>query len=560
MKFVTVATENAEGGILAHAVRMPNFFLAKGLRLDSAALAQLRGAGVEKVAVALIEAGDVAEDRAAERAARHLVGPGIIAREPHAGRVNLCASVNGLLLFEPQGVHELNHIDEAITIATLPLHDVVEPGQVVATIKVNPYAVAEEIVAAWERTAKVFRVAQFRPHRASLIQTLAPGLKQSVLDKTSRATRERLEALGGVFVAEARPPHEDEALAAELRQRIAAGDDLILICGACSIADRNDVIPAAIVAAGGKIEHFGMPVDPGNLLLLGAVGEIPVIGMPGCARTPQLNGFDHVLRRVFAGLPMEREAIMNMGVGGLLKETPWRAEPRAAAKTGKDFSAGKRAAAPRIAALVLAAGQSSRMGENKLLLPLDGKPVLRHVVDAIRGSSVTSTTLVLGHQAEAVRALFEDAPVDFVVNEDYRLGLSTSLKKGLAALAPEVDGAMVFLGDMPDVDSALIDRMIGSFDPGQMRAIIVPKRGGRRGHPVLWGRGFFPILTEKMTGDIGAKAFIGQYAEWVAEIEADHDGVFTDLDTPEAFRARKQRERAGNEAPRREPRLSSVER
>ncbi len=560
MKFVMVATENAEGGILGHAVRMPHFFLPKGLRLDSSVLAQLRGAGVEKVAVARVEAGDVPEDRAAERAARNLAGAGIIANKSHAGRVNLCASYKGLLLFEPQGVDALNHIDEAITIATLPLHDVVEPGQVVATIKVNPYAVGEEVVAAWEKAAKSFRVEAFRPYRASLIQTLAPGLKQSVLDKTSRATVERLEALGGALAAEARPPHESEALAAELRQRIAAGDDLVLICGACSIADRNDVIPSAIVAAGGKVEHFGMPVDPGNLLLVGAIREVPVIGMPGCARTPQLNGFDHILRRVFAGLPTGREAIMNMGVGGLLKETPWRAEPRAAAKTGTDFSAGKRAIAPRIAALVLAAGQSSRMGENKLLLPLEGKPMLRHVVDAIKTCSVASITLVLGHQADAVRALFDDAPVTFVVNEDYRQGLSASLKKGLAALPSDVDGALVFLGDMPDVDPALIDRMIAAFEPGQMRAIIVPKRGGRRGHPVLWGRGFFPILMEKMTGDIGAKAFIGQYAEWVAEIEAGHDGVFTDLDTPEAFRARKRRERAGHSVPRREARLSSVER
>jgi molybdenum cofactor cytidylyltransferase len=429
---------------------------------------------------------------------------------------------------------------------------------VIATIKVNPYAVSEGIVASWERAAKAFRVASFSPLRASLIQTLEPGLKPGVLDKTSRATRERLEALGGALLAEARAPHDEEALAAQLRQRIVAGDDLVLVCGACSIADRGDVIPAAIIAAGGRIEHFGMPVDPGNLLLVGAIGAVPVIGMPGCARTSQLNGFDHVLRRLFAGLPVGRAEIAKMGVGGLLKETQWRAEPRAVAKAGADFAARKSAAAPRIAALVLAAGQSSRMGENKLLLPLEGKPVLRHVVDAIGDSSVASIIVVLGHQADDVRALVGDGPVAFIVNEDYRQGLSTSLKTGLAALPPEVDGAMVFLGDMPDVDSALIDRMIAAFDPGQMRAIVVPKRAGRRGHPVLWGRGFFAPLIEKLTGDIGAKAFIGQYAEWVAEIEADDDGVFTDLDTPEAFEARRRRRRP--DAPRPAPHRSSAER
>ncbi len=422
----------------------------------------------------------------------------------------------------PERISALNHIDEAITIATLPMNDVVDAGAVVATIKVNPYAVAEKTVAAWEAAASRFSVAPFRPHRAALIQTLQPGLKISVLEKTARATRARLEALGSALVADSRAPHEVEALAREISARLGAGADLVVICGACSIADREDIIPSAIIAAGGRVKHFGMPVDPGNLLLLGEVGPVPVIGMPSCARAMHLNGFDLLLRRLLAGLPVESADIMSMGVGGLLREAPepWVAE------TPKN-----------IAAVVLAAGRSTRMGANKLLLPLDGKPVLGHVVETIRAAGLASIIVVLGHEAEKIRASLTGDDLTFALNESYRQGLASSLKCGLAAVPEGCDGAMIFLGDMPDVDPELVKKMLAAFDPAQKRAIVVPVRGGRQGHPVLWGRSFFDLLQERLSGDSGARHLIGECAEWVARVEATQD-IFADLDTPEAFRAR----------------------
>ena len=194
--------------------------------------------------------------------------------------------------------------------------------------------------------------------------------------------------------------------------------------------------------------------------------------------------------------------------------------------------------ARRIAAIVLAAGQSSRMGANKLLLPLDGKPLLAHVVDAARASNVTSIVMVLGYQAEKIRALFDGGDIKFVLNENYRQGMAGSLKCGLAAAPDDCDGAMIFLGDMPDISAELTNRIIAAFDPGQGRAIIVPVKAGRQGHPVLWGRRFFPLLQEKLSGDSGAKNLIEENAGWVARVEAAQDGVFADIDTLEAFSAR----------------------
>jgi molybdenum cofactor cytidylyltransferase len=535
MKFVTLAIGEAGGGLLAHAIRLPDLFLPKGRKLAPEDVARLGQAGVDAVQVALIEPNDVPEGVAAARVARALVGPGVVAREARAGRCNLHAAFRGLLDFDPRRVDELNHVDEAITLATLPAREVAEAGEAIATIKINPYAVPERIVAACETAAAPLRIMPFLPHRVSLIQTLSPGLKQSVLEKTSRHVRERLLALGGALRADLRVPHDEEALAREISARGVADDDLVLICGACSIADRKDVVPAALERAGGRVVHFGMPVEPGNLLLLGALERpgkkpAPVIGMPGCARTPQLNGFDLVLRLICAGLPVGRADIMSMGVGGLLRDAPWNARAKPEARTPPS----------RIAAIVLAAGRSQRMGANKLTMMLDGKPLVRHAVDAAGAAGIQRIVVVVGHEADQVRAALSGCGVELALNPNFADGLSTSLKAGLAALPEELDGAMIFLGDMPDVGPATVARMISAFDPGRGRAIVAPRCRGRRGNPVLWGRAFFPLILERTGGDAGAMGLIRDYDEWVVEIDA-RDEILLDLDTAEAMTDRRRR-------------------
>ena len=221
--------------------------------------------------------------------------------------------------------------------------------------------------------------------------------------------------------------------------------------GASAIADRRDVIPSALEAIGGHIEHFGMPVDPGNLLMIGgdASGH-PVLGAPGCARSPKENGFDWVLMRLLAGLPVAREDITGLGVGGLLMEIVTRPQPR-----DEPAPAGR-----NIAGVVLAAGRSSRMGgPNKLLEQIAGRPLVRIVVDAVLASRARPVIVVTGHQRERVEAALAGLPVRFVHNPHFADGLGTSLKAGIAALPAGADGAIVCLGDMPQVDAALIDRL-----------------------------------------------------------------------------------------------------
>jgi molybdenum cofactor cytidylyltransferase len=193
-------------------------------------------------------------------------------------------------------------------------------------------------------------------------------------------------------------------------------------------------------------------------------------------------------------------------------------------------------ARPRIAAIVLAAGKSSRMGRNKLLIELDGKSLVEHTVDAALASQAAPVIVVLGHQRDDIIARLADRNVVLVENPDYAEGLSTSLKRGLAALPETVEGAIICLADMPGIGQQLLDRLIAAFNPVEGREIILPMRQGKRGNPVLWGRRFFAEL-QGIAGDTGARHLIGAWPEHVAEIEAPDDGVLIDLDTPEALAA-----------------------
>ena len=548
MKFGEVPLAEAVGAILAHSLRLGSAVLKKGRVLSPADIALIAESGLDHVVAARLDPGDIREDAAATRIAAAAAGDGIATTTAFTGRANLFAEARGLLVVDRDRLDRLNSVDEAVTLGTLPPYAVVEPRQMVATVKIIPFAVpgsAVEAAAAFAAQGqKLLRVAAFVPRRVALIQTRLPGMKESVLDKTSEVTGQRLAALGCTLDSEERCAHASADLAPRIAAAIEAGAEMVLIHGASAIVDRRDVIPQAVLAAGGQIDHFGMPGDPGNLLLLGHVGDTPVLGLPGCARSPKVNGFDWVLERLVAGVPVGAREIMHMGAGGLLAEIPSRPLPRASASPApatkteeqKPPQVGSRAG-PRIAALLLAAGQSRRMGgPNKLLAELEGLPMVARVAQRLLSSHARPIVAVLGNQADFVDAALGKLPVERVRNPAFAGGLSTSLKRGLAALPADIDGAMVCLGDMPLVTGRDLDRLIAAFNPLEGRAIIVPTRRGKRGNPVLWARRFFPEMTE-LAGDVGAKHLIGDYAELVCEVEMDSDGVLVDVDTPDALAA-----------------------
>ena len=315
------------------------------------------------------------------------------------------------------------------------------------------------------------RFAPFRGRRVGFIQTRLPGTKESVLDSTTGTLLERLTILGGELVSEIRCAHSSAEISEAVGRLRGLECDMILIAGASAIVDRRDIVPSGIVAAGGEIDHFGMPVDPGNLLLMAHLGEIDVLGLPGCARSLKLNGFDWVLRRRFADIPVTRHDIMTMGAGGLLMEISSRPLPRAFASP-KDPTAPPADAQPgsatKIAAIVLAAGQSRRMGDiNKLLVEVDGVAMVTCAVDAALASGAEPVIVVTGHESGKMEKLLAGRAVKFIHNADFAEGMSTSVRAGLNALDADTGAALICLGDMPHVDSSLISRLIAGFDPAR---------------------------------------------------------------------------------------------
>jgi molybdenum cofactor cytidylyltransferase len=233
---------------------------------------------------------------------------------------------------------------------------------------------------------------------------------------------------------------------------------------------------------------------------------------------------------LLAGLPVPREAIAGLGVGGLLMEIVTRPQPR-----DEPVVAANRP----IAALVLAAGRSTRMGgPNKLLAEIGGKPLVRIAVEQALASTAKPVIVVTGHQRERVEQALAGLSVRIVHNPDFADGLGTSLKVGIGALPADVDGVIVCLGDMPQVDAALIDRLIGAFDPERGALAVMPTIEGKRGNPVLWSRRFFPDLMA-IEGDVGARHLITRYGEAVVEVPVTGKGALVDVDTPEALRGLK---------------------
>jgi len=542
VKFGDFQVDQAAGIILAHSQRVGDKLLKKGLVLTANEINALDEAGIKSVIGVRLEPNDFGENEAAEIIARAAGGKHTKLSTARTGRCNILAGAKGLVSLDPERVNALNLIDETATLATLPPYTAVEKEDIIATAKIITFGVAKQTIDRCEEIATegipLVNIAPFQPKTIGLVQTAFPSHREQIFDKATAVSRARIQSLGCDLVDDIRTSHNVDDVANGLRALQASGCNIALALGASAIADRLDVIPAAVTSCGGTIDHFGIPVDPGNLMMLGKIGDMHVLGLPGSARSPRLHGFDWVLQRLVANIEVSGKDLMQMGVGGLLKEIPGRPMPRAKI-SALDVSDAEVTPTYKVAVIVLAAGQSRRMGPvNKLLAEIDGKPMTAHVVDAAIASSASPVIVVTGHEPELVEKALSDRDVQFIYNPDFADGLSTSLQTGLTLLKPNTDGAVVCLGDMPSVRADHINRIIDSFDPIKGRAIIVPTFNGKRGNPVLWHRRFFAQMSD-VSGDVGARHLIGDNEDSLLEVEIEDDSILADLDTPAALAAHK---------------------
>ena len=335
MNFGPVPLSAAEGKLLGHNIAGPDGQrrLRKGRPLTAADVAVLRELGRQTVYVAELAPDDVDENQAARRILRALAGPGLRLPGAASGRANALAAVLGVLRVDGPRLQRLNEL-EGVTLATLAANAPVRPPQMVATVKIIPFALPEATVAAVEALAAgepVLRVDPLPARSVSLIFSGSPSLREKLIHDFAPLL-ERLEALGAQVVSLDFVALDDEAgeqaLARALLARRAAGTDLVVLAGETAIMDRHDIVPRAVARAGGHLEALGAPVDPGNLLMLAYLDDLPIIGVPGCARSRKANIVDWVLPRLLAGDTLTRADITGLGLGGLLEEIPERPMPR----------------------------------------------------------------------------------------------------------------------------------------------------------------------------------------------------------------------------------------
>ena len=327
MKFGAVPTAKALGSILAHSIGG----LKKGCKLGKEKIGQLVAQKITVVTVATLSESDVGENEAAGLIGKAITGVNCLARPAFTGRANVHAGKGGLVLVNEAMLLEANNVHEGVTIACLKSHALVAPGQMLATVKIITFGVPQSALQKVLKIlskGKLVRVAPLRPLSFGLVISKTKSTKPSLIAKSEKAIADRLtrlgSALGDVMICD----HEEVAIAAAIKALKTRGHSPILIFGASAISDRADIVPSALRTAGGRIIRLGMPVDPGNLLLLGEIAKTPVIGVPTCARSPKLNGFDWVLTRLCAGLTVTAKDLTSMAVGGLLTEIESRPQPR----------------------------------------------------------------------------------------------------------------------------------------------------------------------------------------------------------------------------------------
>ncbi len=331
MEFGPVAPVDARGAVLAHSVALPSGKLRKGRVLTAEDVAALAAAGVARVTVARLGPGDIDEDAAAAALARALVpdpeAVGLRLARAHTGRVNIHAEGIGLARLDEDRLHAVNAVSELISLATVAPWTRMAPGGLVATMKIIPYGIDAGLVAQAEAAGRgALALAPIRIGEAALIVTTHAAGSTEETGKGHAAIEARLEALGMRLAGVTQVAHDVDALAAAIA---AAQAGMVLVLTASATSDPRDVGPEALRRAGGRVTRVGMPVDPGNLLFYGALADgRPLIGLPGCARSPARNGADRVLERLAAGLDLTPDEVAAMGVGGLLKEPPGRRQPR----------------------------------------------------------------------------------------------------------------------------------------------------------------------------------------------------------------------------------------
>jgi molybdenum cofactor cytidylyltransferase len=334
MKFGPVPVEQAIGKILGHTLSDGDGhkLFNKGYRLTGDDATALCAQGITSVVVADLDADDVGENDAAGRVGAVVAGAGVRMTAPGVGRSNLTAEAAGVLHVDVERLRALNTVDEGITLATLRTHSLVRGGQMIGLVKIIPFAVAGAHLAEVEAIACTGEaIISLRPLAVRSVSVVIAGPQAAHEQLTADylpPIQGRIEGLGSTITDILYTAYEPRAVESVLRGEQNGGRDLVIVVSIAATMDRGDVLPAALEAAGAADIQFGIPVDPGNLLVLGYLGRMAVMGAPGCIKSAKSNVIDMLLPRLLTGERLRRSDLIEMGHGGLMEDICERPMPR----------------------------------------------------------------------------------------------------------------------------------------------------------------------------------------------------------------------------------------
>ena len=330
MFFGKVKTELSLGGILSSSIEIykdkNKIKISKGTIINKNLLDLLLLNNVEHIKCAKLDDDEIDENLSVHEISKKIIASkksNIIIQDPKNGRCNLVSSVDGVIVFQPNQLFSINSVTNDIGIASLKAFSKVKKNQIVASIKAIPFGIKKNNLQNIINVCQeCFKILPFQKKNIHLIQTTNQNTRAKVLEKTLEVTKDRLSSCGNKKIVEKKCSHEIKSICEQLKKSVNEDADIILIFGTSAISDINDTIPQSIIEINGTILRLGMPVEPGNLILLAEIEiskkHISIIGMPGCARSKKENGVDWILWRKLCDLKISSDDINHMGNGGLL--------------------------------------------------------------------------------------------------------------------------------------------------------------------------------------------------------------------------------------------------
>ncbi len=330
MFFGEVKTEASLGGILTSSIEVykdnKKLKISKGTFINKNLVDLFLSNNIKYLICAKLDNDEVEENEAVSMISKKIIASKnsfIKIQDPKNGRCNLVSCVDGIIVFQPNQLYSINSITEHVGVASLKPFSKVKQNQIVISIKAIPFGIKKKYLKDIINISQdCFKIFPFQKKNIHLIQTTNQNTRKKILEKTLEVTKDRLSACGINKIVEKKCLHEIKSICLQLNESINDNADIILIFGTSAISDINDVIPKSIKEIKGKILRLGMPVEPGNLILLADIKQskknISIIGMPGCAKSRKENGVDWILWRKLCNLKITSEDINHMGSGGLL--------------------------------------------------------------------------------------------------------------------------------------------------------------------------------------------------------------------------------------------------